>query len=42
LGIGIKIFDLFNYKYINLLGHICSNFLELGLVTKKFFGGFRV
>jgi hypothetical protein len=39
LGIGVKFFDLLNYKQNNLLGHIYSDFLELGLVTKKSFGG---
>jgi hypothetical protein len=39
LGIRVKIFDLLNCKQNNLLGHIYSDFLELGLVIKKSFGG---
>ncbi len=39
LDIGIKIFHLFNYKQNNFLGHIYNDFMELGFVTKKSFGG---
>jgi hypothetical protein len=39
LDIGVKIFHLFNCKQSNFLGYIYNDFVQLGFVTKKSFGG---